>query len=56
MNDVHYGWVVNTHYDWLNMLSNMEKNKPNRFVEFDYSKSTIYYYLDKIQQEQNLHD
>lgn len=56
MNDVHYGWVVNTHYDWINMLSKMKENKPHRFEEFQYSHETIYHYLDRIQQEQNLYD
>jgi hypothetical protein len=56
MNDVHYGWVVNTHYDWINMLNTMKKNKPHRFEEFQYSHATLYHYLDKIQQEQNLYD
>ena len=56
MTDEHYGWVMNTHYDWLNMLTKMEKHKPNRFDEFQYSKATIYYYLDRLQHEQNLHD
>ena len=56
MTDEHYGWVMNTHYDWLNMLTKMEKHKPNRFDEFKYSKATIYYYLDRLQHEQNLHD
>jgi len=56
MNDTHYGWVVNTHYDWVNMLVKMKENKPERFEHFNYSHSTIYHYLDKIQQEQNLYD
>ena len=51
-----YGWVVDTRYDWLNMLTKMEKKKPQRFEEFEYSKETIYHYLDRIQQEQNLYD
>lgn len=56
MNDIHYGWVVNTHYDWVNMLNKMKNSKPHRFAEFQYSQATLYYYLDKIQQEQNIHD
>jgi len=56
MNDIHYGWVVNTHYDWINMLTKMQNNKPYRFEEFQYSNDTIYHYLDRIQQEQNLYD
>lgn len=51
-----YGWIVDKHYDWINMLEQMKRSKPQRFGEFDYSQSTIYHYLDKIQQQQNLHD
>lgn len=56
MNESHHGWVVNTHYDWVNMLTKMKSYKPNRFKEFNYTNSTIYHYLDRIQQEQNIHD
>jgi hypothetical protein len=56
MDDGHYGWVINTHYDWLNMLIKMEKYKPKRFKEFQYSKSTIYYHLDRLNQEQHIYD
>jgi len=52
----HYGYVVNTRYDWINMLTKMEKHKPERFKEFEYSKATIYHYLDRVQQEQNTYD
>jgi len=38
------------------MLSKMQKNNPQRFKEFKYSQETIYHYLDRIQQEQNLYD
>ena len=51
-----YGWVVDKRYDWINMLTKMEKNKPQRFEEFKYSKATIYHHLDRLNQEQNLHD
>lgn len=51
-----YGWVVDKRYDWINMLHKMEKNNPRRFVEFQYSKETIYHHLDRIQQEQNVYD
>ena len=51
-----YGWVVDKRYDWINMLHRMEKSNPQRFKEFKYSKETIYYYLDRIQQEQNIYD
>ena len=56
MNDAHYGHVINTHYDWVNMLNTMKQNKPQRFDEFQYSQETIYHYLDKLQYEQNLVD
>lgn len=56
MNEEHYGWVVNTHYDWINMLNKIKQNKPERFKEFHYTNSTMYHYLDRIQQEQNIQD
>jgi len=56
MNEEHYGWVVNTHYDWINMLSKMKEKKPQRFNDFRYSNQTIYHYLDRVQQEQNVYD
>lgn len=56
MNEEHYGHVINTHYNWLNMLNTMKTNKPKRFSEFQYSNETIYHYLDRLQQEQNLLD
>jgi hypothetical protein len=51
-----YGWVVDKHYDWINMLSKMKKVNPRRFKEFCYSDSDIYHHLDRIQQEQNIYD
>lgn len=51
-----YGWVVDKRYDWINMLTKMQKNNPLRFKEFKYSQETIYHYLDRLQQEQNLYD
>ena len=51
-----YGWVVDKRYDWLNMLIKMHKSNPRRFREFKYSQETIYHYLDRVQQEQNLYD
>ena len=51
-----YGWVVDKRYDWINMLSKMQKINPQRFREFKYSQETIYHHLDRIQQEQNLYD
>jgi hypothetical protein len=51
-----YGWVVDSRYQWINMLHKMEKSNPRRFKEFKYSKATLYHYLDRIQQEQNVYD
>jgi hypothetical protein len=51
-----YGWVVDKRYDWINMLSKMQRTNSQRFNEFQYSHETIYHYLDRIQQEQNLYD
>ena len=56
MNDAHYGHIVNTHYEYINMLIKMEKKNPQRFREFKYSRETMYHYLDRIQQEQNVYD
>ncbi len=51
-----YGWVVDKRYDWINMLTKMKENKPQRFEEFKYSNATIYFHIDRLNQEQNLHD
>lgn len=51
-----YGWVVDKRYDWINMLTKMEKKNPQRFKDFKYSRETIYHYLDRVQQEQNIYD
>ena len=51
-----YGWVVDSRYQWINMLTKMQKNNPQRFKEFQYSQETIYHHLDRIQQEQNVYD
>ena len=51
-----YGWIVDSRYQWINMLHKMEKNNPRRFKEFKYSEATIYHHLDRVQQEQNLYD
>jgi len=56
MNDKHYGYVINTHYDWINMITRMQTNQPQRYEEFQYSQSTIYHYLDRLQHEQNVND
>jgi hypothetical protein len=52
----HYGWVVDKRYDWINMLTKMKQNKPQRFEEFKYSNATIYFHIDRLNQEQNLDD
>lgn len=51
-----YGWVVDSRYQWINMLHKMEKNNPRRFKEFKYSKATLYHHIDRVSQEQNLYD
>ncbi len=51
-----YGWGVDSRYQWINMLTKMQKNNPQRFNEFKYSQETIYHHLDRIQQEQNIYD
>jgi hypothetical protein len=47
-----YGWVVDKRYDWINMLSKMRDNNPQRFEEFQYTNATIYHYIDRVQMEQ----
>jgi hypothetical protein len=54
--EAHYGWVVDKRYDWINMLTKMKENKPHRFEEFKYSNATIYFHIDRLNQEQNLDD
>ena len=51
-----YGYILDKRYDWLNFLIKMEKKNPQRFREFRYSRETMYHYLDRIQQEQNVYD
>jgi len=51
-----YGWVVDSRYQWINMLIKMQKNNPRRFDEFKYSQQTIYHYIDRLNQEQNIYD
>ncbi len=51
-----YGWVVDSRYQWINMLTKMKKNKPQRFEEFQYSQATIYHHIDRLNQEQNTYD
>ena len=52
----HYGWVVDKRYDWINMLTKMKENQPRRFNEFKYSNATIYFHIDRLNQEQNIYD
>ena len=42
-----YGWVVDSRYQWINLLTKMEQNNPQRFKEFKYSKATFYHHLDR---------
>lgn len=56
MNEAQYGYTVNCHYDWINLLTKMKNKNPERFDAFSYTNQTIYHYLDKLQQEQNLYD
>jgi hypothetical protein len=56
MNEMHYGYIVNTHYDAINMLTKMQQNNPRRFKEFEYSTATIYHHIDRLNQEQNIYD
>jgi hypothetical protein len=51
-----YGWVVDSRYQWINMLTKMQKNNPRRFEEFRYSQETIYHQIDRLNQEQNTYD
>ena len=52
----HYGWVVDKRYDWINMLTKMQQKQPHRFKEFKYSNATIYFHIDRLNQEQNMDD
>ena len=52
----HYGWVVDKRYDTINMLLRMKEKNPQRFKEFQYSNTTIYHHLDRLNQEQNTYD
>jgi hypothetical protein len=51
-----YGWVVDSRYQWINLLTKMEQSNPQRFEEFKYSKATIYHHIDRLNQEQNTYD
>ena len=56
MNEAHYGYVINTYWNHLNMLSKMKDKNPQRFDEFNYSEGNIYDMIDKLQHQQNLQD
>jgi hypothetical protein len=56
MNEAHYGYVINTYWDNLNMLSKMQDKNPQRFEAFKYSQGHIYDMIDKLQHQQNLQD
>lgn len=56
MNDQHYGYVINTYWNSVNMLTKMQKQNPQRFKEFNYSQENIYNLIDKLQHEQHSHD
>jgi hypothetical protein len=56
MNEAHYGYVINTYWDNLNMLSKMKDKNPQRFEAFKYSQGHIYDMIDKLQHQQNLQD
>jgi len=56
MNESHYGYVINTYWDQLNMLSKMQDKNPQRFDEFRYSQGNIYDMIDRLQYQQNLQD
>lgn len=56
VNDICYGSVINSYYDWINMLNSLKDKNPNRFEEFSYSDETIYHYLEKVEQEQHTLD
>jgi len=51
-----YGWVVDSRYQWINLLSKMEQSNPQRFEEFQYSQASIYHHIDRLNQEQNTYD
>jgi hypothetical protein len=56
MNEAHYGYVVNCHYDAVNMLTRMKVKNPKRYKEFQYDETHIYNLLDELQHQQNLQD
>lgn len=56
MNESHYGWQINCHYEAMNMLTRMKVKNPKRYREFQYSETNIYDILDRLQHQQNLHD
>jgi len=56
MTESHYGYIINTYYNHLNMLSKMKDKNPQRFGAFDYSQTHIYDMIDRLQHQQNLYD
>ena len=56
MNEQHYGYVINTYWDNLNMLTRMKDKNPKRFEAFEYSQTHIYDMIDRLQHQQNLQD
>ena len=56
MNEAHYGYIINTYYNHLNMLSKMKDKNPQRFDAFEYSQTHIYDMIDILQHQQNLQD
>ncbi len=47
-NERHIGYEIDCDYLWINMLTTMRENNPQRFYEF-YNDDTIYHYMDKLQ-------
>ena len=56
MNETHMGWIINTHYDAINMLTKMRDKNPQRFEEFRYSQTDIYAMIDTLQHQQHIYD
>ncbi len=48
MNERHIGYEIDCIYQWINMLTRMKTQNPQRFYEF-YNDGTIYYYMDILQ-------
>ena len=56
MTDAHVGWIINTHYDTINMLTRMQDKNPHRFEAFSYSQTDIYAMIDRLQHQQHIYD